>query len=408
MISQGVTPISSTTKVHGVADHGAWVIYIFAVLYKIYANINWLFITQAIGLSFTAIPLWLICKKKDLKSNLSWLVCAIWWLQPIVFNVNLFDFHPEVWAMPALAGCYLASKNNNLFLWFILAFFVIGCRDGMVLITAGIGIEQIIRKHWKFAITSLLLSLGWLLFISKLLFPYLKKYSEGSLGATESMISNFNNFLISPVLEVQKIDLLGGVFYLILISIVFIPFWNRKSLVTLSGCIPLVFLNTIAINPSFRTLIHQYNLPVALIGVVSIIDALAINRNQTFPWLKLFWVSLCWISLAKPYFFTGPYLKRLPDAGAIYKAIKIIPRDANVITTSYIVPHLSHRKNIIHPREDGENINSLKDFDTILLTPKDPGWNSNAEVQSKILINAKDSGWQCKHFNNGLELCKNE
>jgi len=114
LISKGQLPISSTTKVHVLADHGAWVIYIFASLYKIWANVNWLFITQSVSLSFTAVPIWWICKNSNLRNNISWFICGLWWLQPIVFNVNIFDFHPEVWAMPALAGCYLAAKKKNI------------------------------------------------------------------------------------------------------------------------------------------------------------------------------------------------------------------------------------------------------------------------------------------------------
>ena len=154
LISQGLEPISSITKVHVLADHGAWVIYLYALLYKLWSNVNWLFITQAISLSFTAIPLWLLCTQENLNKKVSWLICGVWWLQPVVFNVNLFDFHPEVWAMPALAGCYLAAKNKNTMLWLVLALFVIGCRDGMILITAGIGIEHILRRNWKLSLVS--------------------------------------------------------------------------------------------------------------------------------------------------------------------------------------------------------------------------------------------------------------
>ena len=110
-----------------------------------------LFRSQAISLSFTALPIWLICKKNNLSNNISWFSCGLWWLQPIVFNVNLFDFHPEVWAMPALTGCYLAAKNKNIGLWLVLSLFVIGCRDGLILVTAGIGLENLIRKQLKIA-----------------------------------------------------------------------------------------------------------------------------------------------------------------------------------------------------------------------------------------------------------------
>ena len=81
-------------------------------------------------------------------------------------------------------------------------------------------------------------------------------------------------------MDCQNIDLLGGFIYLILISVSFIPFWNKRSIPTLSGCIPLVTLNFIAQNPSFRTLIHQYNLPIALDPFGGEVD-ISVSSNPT-------------------------------------------------------------------------------------------------------------------------------
>ena len=407
LLSKGYPPISSTTKVHVLSDHGAWVIYIFSFLYKLSANINWLFFTQALSLSFTALPIWLIAKKNNLNQSMCWFVCGLWWLQPVVFNVNLFDFHPEVWAMPALAGCYLAAKKNNIVLWLILALFVIGCRDGLILVTAGIGIESVIRKKWKLAITAIGVSVGWFIFISRWLFPFLKQYSDGAIGATESIMSNLlYGFLTSPIQELNKIDLSGGIIYLLLISIAFIPIWTKNSLTTLAGTIPLLMLNFAADNPSFRTLIHQYNLPIALIGVIAAIEGLSIRRVSKVPINKLVWISICWFALAKPYFFTGPYLARLPQLNSIYNAISMVPKEANVLTTSYIAPHLSHRRKIMYPKTNSLNKTPLKDFDVILLNPVDPGWGSSKKLQNKILKSARESGWSCLQLKNSLNFCK--
>ncbi len=405
LISKGIEPISSTTKVHVLSDHAAWSIYLFAPLYKLSENINWLFLTQAISLSFTAIPLWKLSIKAGLDSKQSWLICSIWWLQPVVFNINLFDFHPEVWAMPFLASCYLAAKNKNTLLWTLLIIFSIGCRDGLILVIAGFGIEQIIRKNWKFAYIAIGISTGWFLFIKIFLFPYLKQYSNGEMGATESILMNLTIFLENPIKEVQNIDFSGGFIYILLISIAFIPFWKKSSIPTLCAWIPLAFLNFVANNPSFRTLIHQYSLPIALIGVVSVIEALSKEKQNSINWWKFCWIAACWFALAKPYFFTGPYLKRVKLMAPVYSALAKIPKDANVITTSYIAPHISHRKNIIYPREGGYTDQYIENFDVILLNPLDPGWDSSKEVQKKLLSEAKIAGWACSEFPRGLELC---
>ncbi len=404
LMSQGIQPISSMAQVHFLADHAAWVVYFMAPIYKILPTVNWLFLTQALALSFTAVPLWRLSLQAKLNRQLCWLICLIWWLQPVVFNVNLFDFHPEVWAMPALAYSYLMLRKGNILAWFLFIVFVIGCRDGMVLIVAGISIDQFIRRHWKIALFSALISFGWFFFITFSLFPYLKNFSDGMAGATESNISTISRFISSPLQEILSIDLLGGLSYLVLISIAFIPFWNRRAFPTLAAWIPLLALNFISQNPSFRTLIHQYNLPIALIGVISIIDSLTINNNK-ISFNKLIWISVCWFLLAKPYFFTGPYLSRIPELRQLKEAISLVPDDADVLTTSYIAPHLSHRKNISYPQNNFSPEKNLKNFDVLLLNPIDPGWDSSGEKQYAILKKANQDGWECSKFGKGIELC---
>ena len=408
LISKGITPISSIVRVHILADHGAWMLYIGSILYKLYANINWLFLSQAIGLSFTAIPLWILSINSGLNTKLAWLICGLWWMQPVVFNTNLFDFHPEVWGMPALASSYLMLRQNKPLYWLILCMILLGCRDGMVVIIAGIGIDQLIRRKYIWSISAFTLSLTWFLIFIYGIYPFLGEYSSGGESPTFKALDSLSDYLINPLNTIWNTDFIGGFIYLILISVAFIPFWNKNSITTLSACLPLVLLNFFGMNPSYRTLIHHYNLPIALIGVISVIDAISYDKPRTFPWKKFAWVSLCWFALAKPYFFTGPYLDRVSDLKSIYKSISLINPSEKVMTTSYIVPHLTHRQTIIFPQESinhdyTRNINNLN---VILLNPIDPGWDSSGDLQLKILNEAKRQNWSCEKENSGLELCK--
>ena len=99
LTSKNLPSYSSMTGLHMFADHGAWTLYIISVLYKLIPDINILFLSQSLSLCFTTIPLWLLCKKNNLSSKVGFLVGIFWLLQPVVFNINLFDFHPEVWAL---------------------------------------------------------------------------------------------------------------------------------------------------------------------------------------------------------------------------------------------------------------------------------------------------------------------
>ncbi len=413
LVSKGLPPYSTMEEgVHILADHGAWALYLASIPYALHSSVQWLFITQAAGLSFTAIPLWSVAKQAGLKENLCWLICGLWWLQPVVFNTNLFDFHPEVWGMPALASCYWASRAQKGWLWFFLLFLLLGCRDGLILVVAGLGLEQLIRKRWIWAFSALGISMSWLALLNRWLYPFLTGTRSGPKAASGlfSYLGNtFDEVLLNlftkPNLLIENVDWMGGMEYLILICIAIAPFWKKASLPVLTAGIPLILVNLVSESSSQRSLIHHYSLPIAVIAVIGAIDGLAQQPSTGFPLKRLGWSALWWALLAKPWFFTGPYLSRLNAIFPAQEAMNSINKSSRVATTSYLVPHLSHRKDISFPKEIKQAPN-LESFDVLLLNPRDPGWGSNGHLQKQLLQEAKRQGWECKYWESGLELCK--
>ncbi len=411
LVSNGFPPYSTMEGVHLLADHGAWILYLVAIPYKFYSSIHWLLASQAFALSITALPIWLIGRQAGLDSKFCWVICGFWWLQPVVFNVNIFDFHPEVYGMPFLALTYLASRSNRPLLWFISLFIFLGCRDGLVLIIFGLGLEQICRRKWIWAVAAIGLSLGWLAMLNRWLYPMLTGHSSGPRAVANlfSYLGNtldevILNLITRPGLLVKNVDWVGGIIYLLLISIAVAPFLRKSSLPVLLGCLPLVVVNLLSEEAPQRTLIHHYSLPIALIVVVALIDSVASSSIKFVPWKMLGWSALCWAALAKPWFFTGPYLTRITSLPYTYQAFSEISEASRVSTTSYLVPHLSQRLNISFPKID-DQLSDIDNFDTLLLNPKDPGWGSHANVQEKFLDKAKELRWSCKSWKNGLEMC---
>ncbi len=156
MMSQGLQPYSTLTGLHHMGDHGAWMFYAIAPLYWLTPSVHWLFLTQALGLILTAWPLWHLGAQAGLKPRERWLICGLWWLQPVVFNVNLFDFHPETWAMPLLALAIWANRAERRWLWIACLFLAMGCKAALGLIVIGMALEQGLRRRWRYAVAALL------------------------------------------------------------------------------------------------------------------------------------------------------------------------------------------------------------------------------------------------------------
>ena len=100
LLSQGLPPISTIIDIHILGDHAAWIFYPLSLLYRIYADVHWLFAVQAIALALGAVPTWHLAQQAGLKNQQATALAGVYLLYPLIFNLNLFDFHPEVIALP--------------------------------------------------------------------------------------------------------------------------------------------------------------------------------------------------------------------------------------------------------------------------------------------------------------------
>ncbi len=412
LMGNGLPPISSMENVHVLADHGAWMIYWSGLLYWFHPSIHWLLASQALALSVTAVPIWMLAAQAGLSRRLCWFSCLLWWLQPLVFNVNLFDFHPETWVIPGLALAIWCQRQERFGGWLLLLILMLGCRDGLVLITFGLSLSLFIQRRWRWAIAGTGLSSAWMLLLSQWIYPFFRN-GEGPKAAGRMFShlgDNFNDILFTliskPWLAFTHIDLGGGSFYLLLLILPTLPFWRQRSLIILSAAIPLLLVNLNAEASSYRTLIHHYSLPISVLSVAAAIDGLAIQPRRLFPWKGFTWAVACWIALAKPWFFTGPYLNKVGMIGDVSQAIsKLSPQD-RVLTTSYLVPQISQRKHVAFAKQSLSEQSFEDGWTVFLLNPKHPGWGSKGSIQKRLLSQAEDRNWTCQSWNSGLELCR--
>lgn len=402
LISQGVEPISSMEQVHVLADHGAWLLYPAGLSYRLLASVQWLLASQAMALSLTAIPLWGLAKQADLPERRCWWICMLWWLQPVVFNTTLFDFHPETWVMPALALALWAERAERPRLWLVLLLLLLGARDGLVLIIGGMALDLAWRRRWRWSGIAAGIALGWLLLLSRWLYPLLRD-GEGPKAAGRM----FSHLSANPLTSLQNLDWGGGFTYLLLLLLPCAWLWRRRSFPTLLIGVPLLLVNLLSASPSYRTLIHHYSLPLAVVMVVAVIDG-QLQRQRTvrmLPW-SLGWAVACWLALAKPWAFTGPYLQRMAQLDELKSAIALVKPDDALLTTSYLVPQFSQRLQIGFPKQGADLELSQSKWTTLLLNPMDPGWGSSPKKQGSLLDDAEGSNWTCQTWPSGLTLCR--
>ncbi len=419
LISVGQQPISSFTGFHILGDHAAWILYPLALLYKISPNVHWLFAVQAAALALGALPAWHLARAARLSESTAATVAAIYLLYPLVFNLNLFDFHPEVIALPSILGAILAARLNKIG-WFCGAIaLILGCKAVLALTVAAMGIWLLFfEKKRACGIIALFAGVAWFLIATQAIIPFfggevasvsrhLPRYTY--LGNSFPEIAR--NLLLQPQLVLGKIFSLATLEYLLLLTAPLIWLLSPRHLAALTGAIPTLALNILSETATQRNLVQQYSLPILPFLLVAAIACLS-QCPDTFlfplfdlrplrfvkkPFLStkninyflVVWSFIAFLALAKYGYFASNYLKSLDNWQATREAIARVTTKGSVLTTHEIAPHLSARSLIKFT--DASSPPNLAEFESILLNVRHPGWLSTPEFSASLVEQLKNT-----------------
>ncbi|NET55956.1 MAG: DUF2079 domain-containing protein [Symploca sp. SIO2E6] len=281
LISQGETPIVSFWGYHAMADHAAPILYPLALLYKIYPDIHWLLAVQAIALSLGCWFTWRLALQAALSEAQAVTMAVVYLLYPLVFNVNLFDFHLEVIAIPGLLGAVLAARGRRM-AWFIgCLILVLSCKAVLSLTVAAMGFWLLIFEQRRLAgAIALAAGIAWFLITTQVLIPW---FSGGNEAAAVSRYSHLGssvgeiiaNLVLKPGLVLGNLFTLPNLEYLVLLFAPVIWGISLRYLTPLVVILPTLAMNFLTDVPSHKNLVHHYSLPTLPFLLLAVIGTLA-------------------------------------------------------------------------------------------------------------------------------------
>ncbi|WP_066424406.1 DUF2079 domain-containing protein [Anabaena sp. 4-3] len=393
LISQGQPPISSFTNYHILADHAAWIWYPLAILYKIYPSVYWLLAIQAIALAIGALPTWYLAMQAGLKQSQAIAVAVVYLLYPLVFNVNLFDFHPEVIALPAFLTAVLMARSGNLW-WFCgCIFLVLGCKAILSLTVAALGVWLLVfEKRRLCGAIALISGIAWYIIANKWIIPVIggeaatiERYASRFSYLGNSLTEITKNIILQPGIVLKNLFSLDNIGYLLLL---FAPVaWgiSPQGMTPLVSAIPCLAINLLSDYQLQKDLLHQYSLPILPFLLLTVINNLAADR--VFLKTKraiILWSLVTFLCLAKFTYFGGKYLQSLDTWQATHSAINLVQTSGSVLTTDEIATHLSQRKIIELINPAVPNV-ELDKFSYILLSIRNPGLSNNQEFVANLV-----------------------
>lgn len=395
LISQGQPPIVSFSGFHILGDHAAWIFYPLSLLYKIYPDVHWLFAVQAIALSLGILPTWHLARQAGLKESQSIAMAVVYILYPLVFNINLFDFHPEVIALPALLAAILAAKLGKT-VWFCLSIILIlGCKAVLSLTVAAMGFWLLIFEKKRFCgAIALFAGIAWFIIATKLIIPFFSGHEAAAVGRYaflgNSVFEIAQNLLLKPGIVLEKIFTLPNLEYICLLLFPVIWGLSPKHLTPLIGAIPALLLNILTDYQPQKDLVHQYSLPILPFLLLAVISTLSAGRGllQNKRGI-IIWSLVAFLALAKFGNFGSRYLESVDTLQATREAISKIDTKGGVLTSAEIAPHVTHRP-IVRLAIHRSDFN-ITEFEYVLLNMRHPGWESDPQLIGSLVEKLKNA-----------------
>jgi uncharacterized membrane protein len=397
LMSQKQLPFSSILDFHHMGNHAAWAVYLLSLPYKIEPNVNWLLVIQAAVLSLGAIPTWHLASQAGLTKKQTVTMAFVYLLYPLIFNINLFDFHPEVMSLPVFLAALLAAKLNRKGWFCLCVIFILGCKAVLSLTIIAMGFWLLLfEKRRTCGLFAIVAGISWFLIATQAIIP---SFSGSEAAAVErysylgnSVIEIANNLVKKPEVLIQKIVSLDSIQYLVLL---FLPIaWglSLQHLNPLVCIIPTLILNILSEKAEQRDLIHQYSLPALPFLLLAVISALAakkalVQNRQVI----LIWSAIAFVILAKYGYFGSKYLTSLDNWQATRNAIDLIHTKGGVLTMHKLVPHLSHRPLIKFVKQTIPSITELEQYQYVLLNTRHPDRTTNLKVVSDLANRLKNN-----------------
>jgi len=400
-------------------DHFTPILILLLPIYALWQSPEILLILQSIFLSLAAWPIYLI-GKLILKNNILALGLGVLWLiNPLVHNINLFEFHfISILPLALLTLFYLYLKLKKeynkklLFYFFIILFLNLMIREDVAFILIVLGIvilfdyfknknnfQSPISNILKLGATTFGISLIWILISTKLISQFspsnFSPFSYYYQWLWQTDIISIVNHLFS----LNNFEMLAG----LLLPFLFIPLFKPKWL--LIAIIPLGQIIFSAAGGG--ALVWQMHYGALFLPAIIITFIYSFNKannlvNKYFDLKYLLTIALIIINICLwPSFgiWQNEKIKKAPN-------LELISKNSSVIAGFNYLSNLSSRKNIysLHYYFLGAQQFGQAPY----LIETDPEYivynNRDFEYFDKIL---QTSAWAGTYYTNGYKRLNN-
>ncbi|MEI8176944.1 MAG: DUF2079 domain-containing protein, partial [Candidatus Omnitrophota bacterium] len=349
---------SSILGVPFLGNHLNFILFLIAPLYAIWKSPVVLLVLQALALGISAYPVYLIAKE-HLPRAFSLLILCAYLLYPALGYLNLYEFHPTVFATLFLAAAMYCILREKFMYYLIFLLFAFLCQENIPLVVFFLGVYLlVIKKTPRWWVTTIIVSAACFWLGAYQLIPHFGKGMikfigiYGYLGSSLSEVAK--NIMLHPI-QVSGILLKKG--NIIYVTQIFGPlaFLPLLSPVSLLACVPTLLQHMLSLRMTEQTIYYHYT--AELIPFIFCAAIMGMKRALRFPSLAgkersvlgaLFAVIVVSNLILGPAKNVGDILTRPKNELHFAKEAFLakIPRDAEVAATFAFLPKLSGRQKL--------------------------------------------------------------
>lgn len=355
LYSQGQLLSFSTLK-HMIllADHFGPILLLLSPIYKVFPSAISLLIIQAVFVSLSSIPIYLIALDKLKNISLSILITLTYLTSQGIIAAITFDFHLATISILPLSLILYCLNFRHWRAYWIGLFLSLLFKEDLSIFILGLGAYEIIIRQYRIGLITIISAFTSFYLIKFKIMPFLwpgveTSYISSSILPLDSPIDLFllivsrpgiiwGHFFNSPI-KLSTIDTLLKPF--VFLSILSPLFWFTV--------IPYLFLRFTSTYYQMWSTSFHHNVNLIPFLAVSMIYAISRFKIPIYP-LKLLIIFLLFTGSLSPNSFIWPIIqkpiKNFESFQYINNSLKKIPSYAAVSAQSPLVPHLANREKI--------------------------------------------------------------
>jgi len=380
--------------------HFSPVLLLLVPIYWLFPHAQMLLVVQGLLLAFGGYLIYVIAREYDYSHRASLILEVLYFINPLLWGVALFDFHTEAFVIPALLTMFLGLKRKNWIFFGLGLLFTLASKEDVVLVLGVFGTILIISDYWQhkkvektsaIILFSAILTYGIGIIVSHLA-------SGGEHVRLLSFITNRYEYIGQPLsiaipLVVSTIFSMGSLFLIgaYLAPFAFLPLLSPKW--AIPGLV-VMLSGILSTNSGQHSMLRQYPaaaIPFLFIAFMEVLPRVWGNQ-QVQSYIKItnnrviaesiIFIFLISLSLVSEGIITVASLPDSHDA-AINQIIALVPDNSTVTASNVIFPHLCSRTDTYLNAWEGDEIMAGAG-----MTTSDWGYpDKNTEY---VILDAKD------------------